>query len=300
MMIHKIATGMAFIKPEIKEEEAFDEFFDDEQFTDENLTHTVKIENDEAEYFDYDQPNEDAIHAQTSNPAVSTAKTKPIQNQIECENVFIDGEPEICITNLPNRSKEDASDPLALSTPPRKPSPCTQPKRFIIELKRAKKAPPVKDLVNRTYSSRHRNATKDRHHACKTCKRPFADIVSLQNHTRVCILNKNKCQHCNLIFQTFSYLVDHMKTCRVANGNSNEISTTLTPTERVRLSSTLGSSSRNACKSCNICYIKLGSEEQLAAHRKQSHFIANAYACHLCENKFDNERDALLHLQNAH
>lgn len=51
--------------------------------------------------------------------------------------------------------------------------------------------------------------------------------------------------------------------------------------------------------SCNVCYVDFGSHQEVQEHQKV-HLVPNAYACHLCEEKFDSEFTAHHHLYSAH
>lgn len=303
---------MAYIKTEIKEETP-DEMFENGIYSDASVvSHAVKSEFNELDNYEYEQPEEySMLHGEEDSSTSDdfNAKHAPKRKHIECENVYIDGEPEVCITNfnglMQNRSKEDASDPLALHiTPverpiqerarqePSKPSNYEQPKRICIVS--TKRAPPVKDLVNRTYSSKYRKLKAGTRYSCETCKKLFSDVNQLRNHEHFCISKQNKCRNCNLIFQRTEYLMEHVKKCpKVANEPGK-------PTPNASVQSQLYKISHRSSKSCNICLVELGSEDELAKHKKENHFVANAYACHMCDSKFDTEQDALLHLRNTH
>lgn len=300
---------MAYIKTEIKEETA-DELVE----SDVPLSDVMKLEENEPDYSEYNQPqdymlkseegeqDEEEEGGKEEESAYSydyNMKNESKKNPVECENIYIDGEPAVLLTNfngsVQNHLKDDALDPLAINTPIERQiqrriqtdiTPSLHPAKRICIVSNMK-APPVKDLVNRTYSSKCRKPKSDAGCVCKTCEKIFSDSTQLRNHERICNL---KCMNCNLIFQRKEYLTKHMKRC--IPGNHSE--TSIVPAQ-----SRIRNSHRNS-KSCNICLVELGSIEELAKHKKENHFVANAYACHVCDRKFDSNLEAVIHLQDTH
>lgn len=52
---------------------------------------------------------------------------------------------------------------------------------------------------------------------------------------------------------------------------------------------------------CDICILHFENETELKSHReKVHHAVPNAYACHICEERFDSQRLAEDHLKNNH
>lgn len=52
---------------------------------------------------------------------------------------------------------------------------------------------------------------------------------------------------------------------------------------------------------CDICILHFETEIELKSHREKVHHACpNAYACHLCEERFDSQRLAEDHLKNIH
>lgn len=319
------------IKREIKEE-IIDELIPNvgEDF-DLSLSQRVKIENefdDELSNYEYAEPESSVEECSTiiderengNHLNVYTAKASASrcqQTTIEYENVYVDGEPEVSIdkfkTLMNNHSKAVESDPLALHT--------TTPfderenqldasdsdsmpecKRKMIKV-HLKKVVPIKNLVNRTYSKSadgtNNIQTKYLQYECDVCFRSFSNTSTFQQHRDNCYV---KCNDCNLIFKVREALAAHIdEFCskRVKRTIPTSYPTRLQPFKRPKISKPAQPCSSSS-KSCNICCIELESVEQLEEHRKQNHFMPNAYACHLCDKKFDSNPEARSHLKRDH
>lgn len=277
------------IKKEIKEEIP-DEIYDNSDvYNEEMLMQPWKFEND-IDYYETDEPNkqqfedDDSFH-RSNVYSVSDSKVSATENNIHCENVYVDGEPTIVLTNqIQNNEGASTSDPLAIPVE-------TQSYKATKQLKKIKLVhiPPVSHLVQKTYSKRNINDPKTeqkpalKQFICSTCKNHFKSMSELQQHERICF----KCKQCNLIFQDLKYLIKHMKKCQKSvmqkrrNWRSEE-------------------SNRSNKKSCDICMTTFLFNEDLEEHRRKKHFVSNAYACHLCDSKFDSEDETHIHLKNAH
>lgn len=336
---------MAYIKAEIKEEIP-DDYFDNETSNNRNVTsQLINIDEIKTDYYQFQEPEEYSFHPDEEDSSDSddySVRIPAKRNLIECENVYVDGEPEVSINHFngltSNRSKEDACDPLdplAIHTPAERPNgqqnhsqqthsqsnhsqqihsqqthsqqihsqpnhnhqPNIQQNHYVqakrLNVLRILKAPPVKDLVNRTYSSKCRKLNTDTQLVCRTCKKSCLNANDLLEHRRICNSTKHKCHSCNLIFGRMEYLTNHMKKCPKLHERSKKLPKASQQTQ-IRISTKFNK------KSCTICCIELGSAEELAEHERKNHFVPNAYACHLCDSKFDSEQDALIHLRNTH
>lgn len=281
------------IKQEIEEEthediQDNDIYNDDEIYDDEMLLRPLKFEEDDQDYCEY---NEDSQGSSSyfQNPCTVNSPTK--QNYTESENVYIDGEPEVCVTNFNHINQKECSisDPLAIhnTITESEPQP-PQPTKILKKVKLVRiqnKIPPIKNLVQRTYSKR---ITKtDSHHVCTTCKKQFNDVAQLLTHERDCF----KCRQCNLIFRSSLDLILHMKKCRRKDNLEVEHS------EPNRLSRKYKKFNR---KSCNICHATFAADEEKKEHLKKNHPSYGAYACHLCDKKFDSVERAHIHLNVEH
>lgn len=291
------------IKQEIKEELLDDIYTNSEEIYDESMMlEMVKYEEDE------DQPNDEnlntsEIYSKVIKPNQSNQVTCDDDNFVENDDLYVDGEREVFIANLnQNYSKESTSDPLAFHAAPESidtevdphknsqldpPSTDSNHKKVVrVRVLRTPKVPPLNKLVYKTYSQEHRTAPSKRQiHSCSTCKKIFGNLNQLREHERNCF----KCEQCNLIVISMEYLVNHLTKCRRKKDEHKLLSK--------RLQNTSGSIEK---KSCNICYISFVSDDDMEEHQKQNHTIPNAYACHLCESKFDSEFEAHQHLGNAH
>lgn len=272
------------IKKEIKEE-IQDDFYHTSEYEDNEsmLLNVVKDEEDSNDYED-NQPNyQDHFKMYCSG---------------NTEKVFVNGEPEMHIpTNMqPINNKEDNSDPLDI-TPERPTSASIQPNLNNTQLTtgkcdnfkkirvvRALIPPPVKDLVQKTYSKKHKEAP----HLCTICKKIFPSVYLLREHERSCF----KCKQCNLIVANMTHLVNHMKKCR---RKRQDEPTNSAPNKQMRHGGFMGRS-----KSCNICSFTFLSYKDLVEHQRQNHATPNAYACHICDKKFDSETEALSHISTCH
>lgn len=271
------------IKQEIKEEIQEDFYHTSNYEGNESmLLNVVKDEEDFDEYED-NQPN-----YQDEDASSCSENT---------EKVFINGEPEIYIPiNVQQINfKEENSDPLDI-TPEQPTSTSMQPiirdiqmtsekrdnfKRIRV-IRLMKEPPPVKDLVQKTYSKKHKEAP----HSCTVCKKIFCSVHLLREHERSCF----KCKQCNLIVSTMSHLVNHIKKCRRKEQNEPANSP-----KQIRHAGYVGSKS-----SCNICSFTFLSNKELVEHQRQNHATPNAYACHICDRKFDSETEALCHISTCH
>lgn len=275
------------IKQEIKEE-IQDDFYQTTEYEDNEsmLLNVVKDEDDFNEYED-NQPNyqdeEDSRHSK-------------VHCSENTEIVFVNGEPEIFVPMNIQQIKEDNSDPLDI-TPERSTSAAIQPIilstplttenresfKKIRVVRTMKKTPSVKDLVQKTYSKKHREAP----HLCTVCKKIFSSANLLREHERSCF----KCKQCNLIVANMSHLVNHMRKCR---RKRRDEPTNLPSNKQTRHSRYMGN------KSCNICSLTFFSYKELVEHQRQNHATPNAYACHICDQKFDSEIEALSHISTSH
>lgn len=263
----------------------------------------------------------------------------PPHMQKECRNeIFVDGEPEIFVEDIKDSySKENASDPLAINTNnvvclndslPKKilnltytPLAPTSMKRHqptaadqqrlppTVEIceKRGRgrppqiftaalKPPPVKELVRKTYSLKHRLAHKTTvSNICHVCTRSFDNPIEFERHRRRCFF---KCIKCNLICSEKAMLRIHHQTCQIQHRQRKP---KCSNSEKAKLD-LLGKkcADKTCVDSCDICCMKFNSSQELDAHRKQKHFFANSYACHLCSKKFETNFDAVCHLKRDH
>lgn len=286
------------IKQEIKEEVPDDIYDNSDVYTDDMLMHPWKYE-DEIDYYKTDEPNQrkfkndDNFH-RTNVDSVSNSKST--ETNIHCENVYVDGEPSAVPTNQTQLNEQSGctADPLAIPIP----IPISIQKGIDSEafnasenktakpLKKIKivHVPPVRDLVQKTYSKRSTNDPKPaQKFNCSTCKRSFRSTFELLLHEAACF----KCKQCNLIFKDSECFNKHMKTCKQT-------------VVRKKLSWRNEQSTASKRKSCNVCMTTFMFDEDLEEHRKIKHFVSNAYACHLCDSKFDSEDEAHIHLKNAH
>lgn len=156
-------------------------------------------------------------------------------------------------------------------------------------------APPVKELVRKTYSLQHRLAHKTSAscNICHVCARSFDNPVEFERHRHCCTF---KCTKCNLIFSNKTLLRTHLQNCRLQNNyvkfkHSKRDKSKVTVSHNPKF---LG------WDSCDICCMKFNSIHELREHRKQKHFFAKSYACHLCTKKFKNNFDAFDHLKRDH
>lgn len=271
------------IKQEIKEEiqdVLYDTDADD--YKEPVLLDGIKFEKDQAEQFnDYDDVYEYHLNNRSGH-----------SSKFNCEKVYVHGEPEVY--NPTSHHIENNSDPLALCIAPETTATAASVRRqnasvvYDTHLTIANnqqnlnefRVVPVKNLVHRTYSKKQKEVPL----ACTTCKKNFASVSQLRDHGRNCF----KCKKCNLFVASMTDLLDHIRKCRRRRKNENQNSSSKVQI-RYHTKST----------SCNICSLKFLSDEELVEH-KRSHLVPNAYACHLCESKFDSEQDAHLHLKNAH
>lgn len=317
------------IKDEIKEEVPDELLFDCEEKQYDNFAFSERVNSDEDD--DVDDENGDELDnyeytnaatyssfdvpAVRSTPKVYTRKRKmnptinPTKN-VECENVYIDGEPEVSITNfsslMRNRGCESPIDPLAIHAPHQQQPerPLNNPSSVLIQqpqtsatAKRARTVPfgsfaPVKNLVSKTYSSEHRTMSKAKitQHICNNCKHIFRTQIELQNHEQTCYY---KCEHCNLIFATMELMLKHRNKCKKSNEKMKSAKSRQMPVPHK-------SNHLLKRRACNICYAEFGFEGELIDHQNTHHVMPNAYACHLCDRKFDLEHEAVNHLTNDH
>ncbi|XP_031620658.1 zinc finger protein 639-like [Contarinia nasturtii] len=257
------------------------------------LNHLIKLEENDLNYEDlYNQGC-----SSLNNDYASNEDEEP-------ESVYVDEEPEVFIANFPHDTKE-VNDPLASTEQQEEPEQQQEepghqeaevkPKFWSSDVKMRKvrviRTPPLKNLVKKTYSLQHRMASKSQIrtsglpgtcNSCRTCKKSFESVTHLRQHELACF----KCKHCNLIVISLNYLVHHMAKCRRKIDTSKSVS-------KGRSNGGLNK------KSCHICYAKCTNEE-MEEHLKRNHLIPNAYACHLCDCKFDSEFEAHQHLKKAH
>lgn len=310
------------IKQEIKEE------IQDENEQCENMSEMHHAEFDEGdgfgdEYGNYEyamaahERKQECDSGQEPDPEPGSHRTQhsidfdedPRQTHTEYEiEAYIDDEPEIFIENLED---QHLKDPLAMNTnvvcsngsvakamPHLTPSPASLTQAPVepplVELYRMRpvmpsKVPPIKPVVStKTYSSAHRLVTTRPSHSCPHCARSFANSHELVTHRNLCFL---KCKKCNLICRSVTQLRLHNQHCtkQISKQKKAVASREVTAGKKARKGN-----------SCDICCTQFSSAKELAAHRKQNHFIANAYACHLCERKFDFNYDAVNHLKRDH
>lgn len=315
------------IKEEIKEEIPDELFNDDEkQYDDLMLADRVKSDIDDDDDVDDDDEDELDNNYEYTNAATysnfdgSDAQSQPkvytrkrivdhATKSVESENVLIDGEPEVSITKfsslMRNRGCVSPTDPLAIHAPLETPDSSLNCPPKVIQPQTSSTAKracavrlgeilPVKNLVSKTYSSKHRTMAKAKftpQHICNNCKHIFRTQIELRNHEQTCYY---KCEHCNLIFVTMELMLKHRNKCKKSD---EKMSAT-----RSRQAQTQAKSyySFKKKRSCNICYAEFGFEEELIDHRKQNHVMPNAYACHLCDKKFDLEHEAVTHLALYH
>lgn len=237
--------------------------------------------------------------------------------------VYVEDEPEVFYEDISdNFCKENASDPLAMNTtaayandtaratithPPNAPAAATLI-RLPVGQKRPppkmpeqnqkllviRKVPPVNQLVNKTYSSAHRLPPKPKTwHTCDVCARSFSNPNELRQHRSRCFF---KCKKCNLICNTSAQLKTHIKQCTTAPSKTKKQIQKQRSAEALRARAKLDQSQTLP----NIYCSEFDSDEELYTHRKQSNIVANAYACHLCERKFDTNLDARDHLERDH
>lgn len=319
LCIRNIEMETTRVKQEIKEEIP-DEMYtnDEEHFANISTPQNVKFDyefEEELSDYEYSEPvgeynaiedvGDSSLGHSSGHPAERSATEQ--QHHVEYEDVYVDGEPEVCLENFPvlidNRPNESASDPLAFHAPvaevphnvdqPRK-----EPKLYVVRTVRAeqvRKVLPVKALVNRTYSSKHRTANKvierKQLFTCVGCNQSFHNPLEYQRHKNSCYF---KCEKCNLIYRKEELFIMHQKKycSKHANKTLKEDGQPLTFNTPDQF--------RRKKISCNICYTELESTQQLEAHRKENHFTPNAYACHLCDRKFDSDMEAVIHLNRDH
>lgn len=294
------------IKQEIKEEIFYDTLENEVDY--DEVLDVMKFENDPIDSDEYEesseyQPIHQSSHSNRASQRALNARnaiTQPIN--INCEKVYVQGEPEIYLPS-PNQNnlRESSSDPLALYNTAPEPTTITttisnpQPiavhntqlpfansrRKFKkVRVVAARHVPPVKDLVQKTYSKKH----KELPHVCTTCKKIYPSAPQLRDHERNCF----KCKECNLIYGSIVHLANHMKRCRRRKGG-----------EKNQLTKSQNRNPYVKSKSCNICSSTFLTDEEFEEHRKRNHIIPNAYACHLCDSKFDSEHEAHLHV-NSH
>lgn len=290
-----------------------------------SLSQRVKIENefdDELSNYEYAEPetsvgecsstinerkNGNHFRVYTAKASASTCQ----QNTSQYENIYIDGEPEVSIDKFKTlknyHSKGVESDPLALHTTPfdeQENQSDSTPKAEQKMVTRYKKVVPIKNLVNRTYSKStdgtNNIQTKYLQYECDVCCLSFSNPSTFQQHRDNCFV---KCKDCNLIFKEKEELVAHVDTfCPLRVKRT--LLTSSYPSryqQRWKRQKVVNPGyPRPETKSCNICCIELESVEQLEEHRKQNHFMPNAYACHLCDEKFDSNHEARSHLKKDH
>ncbi|XP_055310374.1 zinc finger protein 60-like [Sitodiplosis mosellana] len=290
------------IKQEIKEEIQDDYYHtreNEEDFNESMLLEVIKYEDDDE---DFDKYEEQRYQDERSSHFKVYCAENP-------EKVFVNGEPEIYIPTVqPTNYKESNSDPLYITPEPTitTTSASIAPVIHNTQLPTAKreefkkfrvvravkdmksdlnlkvKVPPVKDLVQKTYSKKH----KELQHPCTICRRIFSSVRLLREHERSCF----KCKQCNLIVASMSHLVNHMKKCRrkrkdvLANASSKQHPR----------------NSHVPDRSCNICSSTFQSVFELEEHQRRNHLTPNAYACHICDKKFDSESQAHIHISSSH
>lgn len=275
------------VKQEIKEEihdEIFNEIDYNEVYNDEMLLQSLKFENDEQEYYEYNNG-----HTNESDLTPNNENTSPKPDNVESEDVYIDDELEVCVQNFDQNIK----DPLEIHTTIAESKPETEdqpiPKKSLKKVKlvrvSVKKFQPVKNLIQRTYSKQ--KTTSNISHTCATCKKQFDTNAELVEHKNLCF----KCYKCNLIFANISrakfkrHLIICMKKTETNALIKGRISTKI---------------ENPLVKSCNVCHTTFALQTEMEEHLKQKHPSYAAYACHLCDKKFDSFVNAHYHLNNDH
>lgn len=255
-----------------------------------------------------------------------------IHKQYENE-IYVDGEP--LVEDISDSySKENASDPLAINTkmvylndshpktilnathtplasssvkklvrrlpPSQSPTvllekrPVGRPPQMpsIYVLRKTPTERPVKELVRKTYSQKHRLTSKTSvSNICYVCSRSFQNPVEFEKHKRRCFF---KCKKCNLICGNEVLLKIHHQNCTIQNNDQKS------KRSKCDKSKFIAVEKKILMDSCDICCMKFNSSDELDKHRKEKHFFANSYACHLCTKKFETNFDAVCHLKQDH
>lgn len=174
---------------------------------------------------------------------------------------------------------------------------------------RRREPPPANELFKKTYSLKHRLANKTTDcNTCHVCARTFYYPAEFEAHRRRCFFS---CKKCSLIFQTALQLKAHHSKCIIPTNPRNLKKTSYkNDTASLSLAPTPSSSSSLALLafenknghmiSCHMCCTTFSSKKDLDLHRKQSHFVKSLFACHKCEQRFDSNDAAVLHLKLYH
>lgn len=332
-----------YIKHEIKEEDCSDDVFaHDHDDYDENFETIIKSEHetvieeyqDDLGNYEYAKPEqqdqrETESESEPESENISVRASKPNRNRpyskrysakrVACENIYIDGEPEVCIENFNvlNNQTNSAIDPLASCDEPEgRRSDRTKNVNQLtsssismassssetISIYHFKKVPPVQKLVNKTYSIKHRTAHKTKSMAtptttykCDRCNQTFYGASEYRDHyvKNQCLY---KCSDCNLIYRSAQLLKIHKtKFCstKPLKKHKHPIKQTKPVTQMIE-------PSQFVQKSCNICLVKIDSSDEWTEHQRKYHFMPNAYACHLCDQKFDYDYQVMWHLNRDH
>lgn len=142
----------------------------------------------------------------------------------------------------------------------------------------------------KTYSRRKPNgiAKVTIKHVCYMCKKIFPNEILLSFHQK--LKHKVKCKRCNLLFLNVESWRDHQIN---SNCSKYEDIQKMFP----GLKPTTKKPKRNM-NSCDICYVQFDCSDELNEHRKSHHFAA--FACHMCNKKFDTIEATKIHLKHVH
>lgn len=203
------------------------------------------------------------------------------------------------------------SPPISPLPPPAKPP--QLPVQLPIKKQRKKRSrtlPPeyhprqpsaANELFRKTYSVEHRLAYKTDCNTCQVCARKFYNPSEFETHRRKCFFG---CKKCNLIFQTATQLKAHYTKCSISLTDRKRKTDWIIRMRKKSgspSSSTMVMAPKRSCKkSCDICCTTFNSKHELDLHREKNHLVKNAYACHKCEQRFDDADDAKLHLKYDH
>lgn len=195
--------------------------------------------------------------------------------------------------------------------PSKNPSTSASKKRLIpIKIK---KVMPVRALGNKTYSKNKTTSIAStsydlKTYKCDICCETFTNKSQHIEHSLKCNV---RCNYCHQPFKVNTLRLIHEKMCKmcpketaILGSQEKVIITEHLPCNALKKPRELKREhiwkDKNGFVSCNICNAKFTTLVELFEHDKNNHLTPNAYACHLCDKKFDLETTAIQHLKRHH